>query len=59
MKGLHERAVLYFKRALLLNPSYLSAWTLMGHEFVELRNSAAAIECYRRALGTPPPCINQ
>jgi hypothetical protein len=28
----HEKAVLYFKRALQLNHQYLSAWTLMGHE---------------------------
>ena len=28
---------------------FLSAWTLMGHEFVELKNTGAAIEAYRRA----------
>lgn len=41
--GMHERAVQYFRRALRLNPSYLSAWTLMGHEYVELKNPPAAI----------------
>jgi anaphase-promoting complex subunit 8 len=90
LKSQHEKAVLYFKRALQLNNQYLSAWTLMvcvcvyiyvhihvsvsvsvsvyymymymriyicvsythtqGHEFVEMRNTAAAIEAYRRAL---------
>ena len=42
-RGMHERAVQYFRRALRLNPSYLSAWTLMGHEYVELKNPPAAI----------------
>lgn len=46
----HERAIMYYKRALSLNPNCLSAWTLMGHEFVELKNTHAAIESYRRAL---------
>ena len=34
LKAQHERAVLYFRRALRLNRRYLSAWTLMGHECV-------------------------
>lgn len=47
----HAKAVSYFKRALKLNRSYLPAWTLMGHEYLELKNTHAAIECYRRAAG--------
>jgi len=54
LKREHERAVLYFKRALRLDPNYLSAWTLMGHEYVEMRNSASAIESYRRAVDINP-----
>lgn len=50
-RGDHTKAILYFKRALLLNRDYLPAWTLMGHEFVELKNSHAAIEAYRKAIG--------
>lgn len=50
LKGQHERAVTYFQRALRLDSSYLSAWTLMGHEFMELRNTAAAVQCYRNAV---------
>ena len=42
---------MYFKRSLMLNREYLPAWTLMGHEFVELKNSHAAIEAYRKAIG--------
>lgn len=48
----HEKAITYYKRALELNDQLLSAWTLMGHEFVELKNSHAAIESYRRAVDT-------
>lgn len=50
LKALHERAILYFQRALRLNRTFLSAWTLMGHEYVELRNTPAAIEAYRHAV---------
>lgn len=46
----HQKAIMYYKRALALNKKCLSAWTLMGHEFVELKNSHAAIESYRRAV---------
>ncbi|XP_040581553.1 anaphase-promoting complex subunit 8 isoform X1 [Lepeophtheirus salmonis] len=46
----HEKAVVSFQRALKLNPYYLSAWTLMGHEFMELKNITAAIQSYRHAL---------
>lgn len=34
---------MYFRRALKLDRNYLSAWTLMGHEYVELQNISAAI----------------
>jgi anaphase-promoting complex subunit 8 len=54
LRGMHERAVQYFRRALRLNPHYLSAWTLMGHEYVELKNPPAAIEAYRRAVDVSP-----
>jgi tetratricopeptide (TPR) repeat protein len=46
--------VSYFQRALKLNRSYLSAWTLMGHEFVQMKNTAAAMEAYRRAVDVSP-----
>ena len=51
LRGQHEKAVLYFQRALKLNPNYLSAWTLMGHEYMELKNTNAAIQAYRVAIG--------
>ena len=48
LNGDHRKAVLYFKRALRLNRHFLSAWTLMGHEYVELKMTEAAIEAYRQ-----------
>jgi anaphase-promoting complex subunit 8 len=51
LRGEHEKAVLYFRRALKLDRGYLSAWTLMGHEYVEMKNTHAAVEAYRRAVG--------
>jgi anaphase-promoting complex subunit 8 len=50
-KNEHEKAVLYFKRALKLNRNYLAAWTLIGHEYLEMKNSKAAIQAYRMATG--------
>ena len=43
MRRWPDQAVLYFRRALRLDRHYLSAWTLMGHEYVELKNPPAAI----------------
>lgn len=50
LKSEHEKAVMYFRRALTLDRSFLSAWTLMGHEYVEMKNTHAAIESYRHAV---------
>ncbi|KAG8231925.1 hypothetical protein J437_LFUL011394 [Ladona fulva] len=50
LRAEHQKAVLYFTRALKLNPYFLSAWTLMGHEFMEMKNTNAAIRSYRQAI---------
>ena len=55
LRGDHEKAVVYFRRALRLDRGYLSAWTLMGHEYVEMKNTHAAVEAYRRAVGMSEP----
>ena len=52
VKGQHEKAAQYFGRALKLNPHFSAAWTLMGHEYLELKNTHAAISCYRSATGS-------
>ncbi|KAM7475569.1 hypothetical protein LguiB_022812 [Lonicera macranthoides] len=54
LKGQHEKSVMYFRRALKLNKKYLSAWTLMGHEYVEMKNTPAAVDAYRRAVDINP-----
>ncbi|KAF2073318.1 hypothetical protein CYY_005371 [Polysphondylium violaceum] len=50
----HTNAIMYFQRALRLNPKYLSAWTLIGHEFLEVKNVSAAINAYRKAVDINP-----
>ncbi|KAJ5323384.1 Anaphase-promoting complex subunit 8 [Penicillium atrosanguineum] len=50
LKSEHEKAVMYFRRALTLDRNFLSAWTLMGHEYIEMKNTHTAIESYRRAV---------
>ncbi|XP_076902400.1 anaphase-promoting complex subunit 8-like [Bidens hawaiensis] len=54
LKGLHEKSVMYFQRALKLDKKFLSAWTLMGHEYVEMKNTPAAVDAYRRAVDISP-----
>ena len=51
IRGQHEKAVLYLQRALKINPNYSYAWTIMGHENIEMKNANAAIACYRKATG--------
>ncbi|CAN7995196.1 unnamed protein product [Ixodes hexagonus] len=50
LRSQHEKAVLYFQRALRLNPNYFAAWTLMGHEYMEMKNTNAAVQAYRQAV---------
>lgn len=52
LRSQHEKAALYFQRALKLNPRYLGAWTLMGHEYMEMKNTSAAIQAYRCVVKT-------
>ncbi|CAG8526516.1 6670_t:CDS:10 [Acaulospora morrowiae] len=49
-KGDRVKAISYFRRALQVNRNCLSAWTLMGHEYVELKNTHAAVISYKRAV---------
>lgn len=50
LKSEHEKAAMYFRRALTLDHNFQAAWTLMGHEYVEMKNTHAAIESYRKAV---------
>ncbi|KDN40885.1 TPR-like protein [Tilletiaria anomala UBC 951] len=53
-RGERLRAIESFKRAIRLDMGFLVAWVLLGHEYVELKNSHAAAEMYRRALEIDP-----
>jgi anaphase-promoting complex subunit 8 len=53
-KALHVKAVMYFRRALLLDRNYAAAWTLLGHEYIELGKQSAVIEAYRLAIEANP-----
>jgi len=50
LRGDHERAVKYFRKALHLDRTYLPAFTLMGHEHIEMKRSEEAIESYRAGV---------
>ena len=50
----HIKAIYYFKKALQLDKNFLAAWTLMGHEYLEMKNTSAAIESYRTAVDADP-----
>jgi len=51
LHGEHQKALRFFHRALKLNPLCLDAWTLLGQEYMELKNSNDAIQSYSKALG--------
>lgn len=48
--GDHTKAAVYFKRAISLDRNFLAAYTLLGHEYLELKNIASAIEAYNDAV---------
>jgi anaphase-promoting complex subunit 8 len=54
LMGDHLKAVINFRKALKLDRNCLAAWTLMGHEYLEMKNIAGAIEAYRNAIEIDP-----
>lgn len=54
LRGDNHRAVEVFKRGVRLDPSCASAWILLGHGYIELKDSIAAAEMYRKALELNP-----
>ncbi|CAJ16598.1 TPR repeat, putative [Trypanosoma equiperdum] len=50
LMGAHDRGVLHFRRAVAADPTFIAAWTLLGHAYLETKNSAAAVEAYRAAV---------
>ena len=54
LKGEHPKAIAFFKRALKLDNNYLPVYTLMGHEFLEMKIISSAVESYRTAIDLDP-----
>lgn len=50
LRAQHDKAAIYFNRALKLDPTNVSAWILMGHEFMEMKKTEDAIKAYRSAI---------
>ena len=48
----NENALVAFKRALLLDPECSVAWTLAGHECIEMKKIEDSIIFYRCAIGS-------
>lgn len=51
LRGNHNKAIVYFRRAVRLNKDDHSAWILLGHEYLEQKNCSMAIEAYSKGLG--------
>jgi anaphase-promoting complex subunit 8 len=54
ISGKHEDAIAQFAMALRFDSGFSFAWTLIGHEFVELENFSAAIAAYTKAYEANP-----
>lgn len=54
MKKEHGRAIEYFKLAVKLSPSSSIVHTLIGHEYLEMKNMEKAISAYNCALKACP-----
>lgn len=51
LRGEHEKAVTYFEMAIKVNLNDQSAWVLLGHEYLELKNLTMSVEAYSKAIG--------
>lgn len=46
----HTKAIVYFTRAIRLHPDHLNSWTLIGHEYLEIKSIEKALQAYRFAI---------
>ncbi|KAI0467710.1 cell division cycle protein-like protein 23 [Xylaria cf. heliscus] len=51
MSKRHEDAIIYFRRAVTLDRSCATAWTFLGHKYMDVNNLYAALSSYRRSIG--------
>lgn len=54
LRGDRPRAITYFQRAIQMKPDFISAWALIGHEYIELRSFAQAINAYHKGISLDP-----
>uniref|UniRef100_A0A6G1SPK1 Cell division cycle protein 23 n=1 Tax=Aceria tosichella TaxID=561515 RepID=A0A6G1SPK1_9ACAR len=46
----HTKAIVYFTRALRINPDLSVSWSLLGHEYGEMKSMEKAIQAYRYSI---------
>jgi len=46
----HTKAIVYFTRALRINPDCSNSWTLIGQEYLEMKSIEKALQAYRHAI---------
>jgi anaphase-promoting complex subunit 3 len=54
----HENALIFFQRAIDINPFYVYAYTLSGHEYVSNEDFDKATQFYRKAISIDPRHYN-
>ncbi|EAY14887.1 TPR Domain containing protein [Trichomonas vaginalis G3] len=54
LSGRHEDAIEQFAMCLRFDSDFSFAWTLIGHEYIELQNSSAATAAYIKAFESNP-----
>ena len=52
--GSRPGRIIFNFRALQMKPDFISAWTLIGHEYLELRNFTQAIHSYHKGTTLDP-----
>lgn len=50
-RGDNVKSVSHFKKCLALDSTFTQAYLLMGHEYLNMPNTYAAIQSYRSATG--------
>uniref|UniRef100_T1JEI7 Cell division cycle protein 27 homolog n=1 Tax=Strigamia maritima TaxID=126957 RepID=T1JEI7_STRMM len=54
----HDTAVKFFQRAVLVEPNFAYAYTLLGHEYVITEELDKAMSCFRNAIRIDPRHYN-
>jgi tetratricopeptide (TPR) repeat protein len=52
--GEHERSIIFFKKAIKLNPNKAQVWNNMGNSYMEIGEHDLKMKCYENALQINP-----